>query len=42
VRVVLGFVNVAGITIGWILALGVDLFPAIAAAVTLLGVETMA
>lgn len=40
VGVVVGFVTVAGVTIGRILALGVDLFPAMAAAVTLLGVET--
>lgn len=40
VGVVVGLVTVAGVTIGRILALGVDLFPAIAAAVTLLGVDT--
>lgn len=40
VGVVVGFVTVAGVTIGRILALGVDLFPGIAAAVTLLGVDT--
>jgi hypothetical protein len=40
VGVVVGFVTVAGVTTGQILALGVDLFPAIAPAVTLLGVET--
>lgn len=36
----MGLVTVAGVTIGRMLALGVDLFPAIAAAVTLLGVDT--
>lgn len=40
VGVVVGLVTVAGVTIGRILARGVDLFPAIAAAVTLLGVDT--
>jgi len=40
VGVVVGFVTGAGVTSGRILALGVDLFPAIAAAVTLLGVDT--
>lgn len=36
----MGLVTVAGVTIGRMLALGVDLFPAIAVAVTLLGVDT--
>lgn len=40
VGVVVGFVTVAGVTIGRILALGVDLLPGMAVAVTLLGVDT--
>lgn len=40
VGVVVGLVTVAGVTMGRMLALGVDLFPAMAAAVTLLGVDT--
>lgn len=36
----MGLVTVAGVTMGRMLALGVDLLPAMAAAVTLLGVDT--
>lgn len=40
VGVVVGLVTVAGVTIGRMLALGVGLFPGMAAAVTLLGADT--